>query len=69
MLLPTLVGVVSVTHNRPNHCFSANPTLVAFPEAKFHAAPLVRAGIDREYDEKVVYSPKVLGREDVPVSL
>jgi glyoxylase-like metal-dependent hydrolase (beta-lactamase superfamily II) len=53
------VVAVFVTHRHPDHYFSANPILHAFPKAKFYAAPYVRAGIDREYDEKVVYWPKV----------
>jgi glyoxylase-like metal-dependent hydrolase (beta-lactamase superfamily II) len=62
------VVAVFVTHHHPDHYFSANPILEAFPKAKFYAAPYVRAGIDREYDEKVVYWPKVFGRENVPVA-
>src|SRR4051794_9248595 len=44
---------------------SANPILEAFPTAAFYAAPYVLAGINREYDEKVVFWPKVYG-SDVP---
>lgn len=51
------VVAVFVTHHHPDHYFSANPILEAFPNAKFYAHPYVRAGIDREYDEKVVYWP------------
>ena len=62
------IAAVFVTHHHPDHYFSANPILEAFPEAKFYAHPYVRAGIDREYDEKVVYWPSVFGRENVPIS-
>ncbi|KAJ9610502.1 hypothetical protein H2200_005279 [Cladophialophora chaetospira] len=62
------VAAVFVTHHHPDHYFSANPILDAFPEAKFYAAPYVRAGIDREYDEKVVYWPSVFGKENVPAA-
>jgi len=62
------VAAVFVTHHHPDHYFSANPILDAFPEAKFFAAPYVRAGIDREYDEKVVFWPTVFGKENVPAS-
>ena len=56
---------VFVTHHHPDHFFSANPILEAFPEARFLAAPYVRAGIDREYEEKVKYWPSVMGKEKV----
>ncbi|KAH6724307.1 beta-lactamase-like protein [Leptodontidium sp. 2 PMI_412] len=57
---------VFVTHHHPDHYFSANPILAANPTAKFYAAPYVRAGIDREYDEKVKFWPTVYGKENVP---
>ncbi|KAH7419410.1 beta-lactamase-like protein [Cadophora sp. MPI-SDFR-AT-0126] len=57
---------VFVTHHHPDHYFSANPILSAHPGAKFYAAPYVRAGIDREYDEKVKFWPTVYGKENVP---
>lgn len=60
------VVAVFVTHHHPDHYFSANPILDAFPTARFLAHPYVRAGIDREYDHKVVYWPKVFGKENVP---
>ncbi|EXJ82169.1 hypothetical protein A1O1_08238 [Capronia coronata CBS 617.96] len=60
------VVAVFVTHHHPDHYFSANPILEAWPEARFLAHPYVRAGIDREYDEKVVYWPTVFGQENVP---
>ena len=53
------VVAVFVTHHHPDHYFSANPILDAFPGSKLYAHPCVRAGIDREYDEKVVYWPSV----------
>jgi glyoxylase-like metal-dependent hydrolase (beta-lactamase superfamily II) len=59
------VVAVFVTHHHPDHYFSANPILEAWPEAKFLAHPYVRAGIDREYDEKVLYWPQVYGRENI----
>ncbi|KAI1627961.1 beta-lactamase [Exophiala viscosa] len=62
------VVAVFVTHHHPDHYFSANPILEAWPKAKFLAHPYVRAGIDREYDEKVIYWPQVFGRESVPVN-
>lgn len=57
---------VFVTHHHPDHYFSANPILEAFPAAAFYAAPYVRAGIDREYDEKVKFWPTIFGVENVP---
>jgi len=57
---------VFVTHHHPDHFFSANPILEAFPDSRFLAAPYVRAGIDREYEEKVKYWPSVMGKEMVP---
>ena len=63
-----IVAAVFVTHHHPDHYFSANPILDAFPSARFFAASYVRAGIDREYDEKVLYWPKVFGRENVPAA-
>ena len=57
-----------MTYHQPGHYFSANPVLHAFPKAKFYTAPYVRARIDREYDEKVVYWLEVFGRENVPRS-
>jgi glyoxylase-like metal-dependent hydrolase (beta-lactamase superfamily II) len=59
---------VFVTHHHPDHFFSANPILEAFPEAKFYAAPYVLTGINNEYDDKVVYWPSVFGRENIPVA-
>lgn len=57
---------VFVTHHHPDHYFSANPILEAWPESTLFAAPYVCAGIDREYDEKVKYWPAVFGTENVP---
>ncbi|RLL95292.1 hypothetical protein CFD26_103238 [Aspergillus turcosus] len=57
---------VFVTHHHPDHFFSANPILDAFPTAKFYAAPYVLEGINREYDDKVKYWPTVFGHENVP---
>ncbi|RHZ58410.1 MBL fold metallo-hydrolase [Aspergillus thermomutatus] len=57
---------VFVTHHHPDHFFSANPILDAFPSAKFYAAPYVLEGINREYDDKVKYWPTVFGHENVP---
>ncbi|KAK2685268.1 hypothetical protein QWA68_015637 [Fusarium oxysporum] len=59
---------VFVTHHHPDHYFSANPILEAFPEAKFYAAPYVCEGIEREYDEKVKYWPTVVGADKVPAA-
>jgi glyoxylase-like metal-dependent hydrolase (beta-lactamase superfamily II) len=53
------VVAVFTSHHHPDHYFSANPILDAFPGSRFYAHEYVRAGIDREYDEKVVYWPKV----------
>jgi len=61
-----LLRAAFVTHHHPDHYFSANPILEAFPHCKFWAAPYVRAGIDREYDEKVKFWPKVFGAENIP---
>lgn len=63
---PLALSAVFVTHHHPDHYFSANPILDAFPSAKFYAAPYVRAGIDKEYDEKVKYWPTLFGKENVP---
>ncbi|KAK0125552.1 hypothetical protein ONS96_009388 [Cadophora gregata f. sp. sojae] len=60
------LNAVFVTHHHPDHYFSANPILAAHPNAKFYAVPYVRAGIDREYDEKVKFWPTVFGKENVP---
>lgn len=59
------LSAVFVTHHHPDHYFSANPILSAFPSATLYAAPYVCAGIDREYDEKIVFWPKLYGK-DVP---
>ncbi|TNY20646.1 beta-lactamase [Rhodotorula diobovata] len=52
---------VFCTHHHPDHYFSANPILEAWPESSFYAAPYVLAGIEREYDEKIVYWPSLYG--------
>ncbi|GAA6001937.1 MBL fold metallo-hydrolase [Rhodotorula paludigena] len=52
---------VFCTHHHPDHYFSANPLFEAWPEASFFAAPYVCDGIDREYDEKIVYWPAIYG--------
>lgn len=57
---------VFITHHHPDHYFSANPILDAWPKSTMHAAPYVCAGIDREYDEKVIYWPTLFGRENIP---
>jgi glyoxylase-like metal-dependent hydrolase (beta-lactamase superfamily II) len=57
---------IFVTHHHPDHFFSANPILEAFLEARFFAAPYVLAGINKEYDDKVVYWPSIFGRENIP---
>ncbi|KAH1307148.1 hypothetical protein KXX11_004409 [Aspergillus fumigatus] len=57
---------VFVTHHHPDHFFSANPILDAFPSAKFYAASYVLEGINREYDDKVKYWPTIFGRQNVP---
>jgi len=62
----TPLKAVFVTHHHPDHFFSANPILDAFPSAKFYAAPFVLAGINREYDDKVKYWPSIFGKESVP---
>jgi glyoxylase-like metal-dependent hydrolase (beta-lactamase superfamily II) len=59
------LAAVFITHHHPDHYFSANPILDAHPTAKIYAAPYVRAGIDREYDEKIEYWPTVFGKENV----
>jgi glyoxylase-like metal-dependent hydrolase (beta-lactamase superfamily II) len=57
---------VFITHHHPDHYFSANPILDAFPTATLYAAPYVCAGINREYDEKVKFWPTIYGKENVP---
>ncbi|PYH42085.1 MBL fold metallo-hydrolase, partial [Aspergillus saccharolyticus JOP 1030-1] len=64
----TDLKAIFVTHHHPDHFFSANPILDAYPAAQFHAAPYVLAGIEREYDQKVAYWPQVLGQENVPTA-
>ncbi|PWY80658.1 Metallo-hydrolase/oxidoreductase [Aspergillus heteromorphus CBS 117.55] len=59
---------IFITHHHPDHFFSANPILAAFPAAKFYAAPYVRARIDAEYAQKVPYWAKVLGQENIPAA-
>jgi len=59
---------VFVTHHHPDHYFSANPILDAWPTSTLHAAPYVCAGIDREYDEKVIYWPTLFGKENIPAA-
>lgn len=59
------LSAVLVTHHHPDHYFSANPGLDAFPSAQLYAAPYVCAGIDREYDENIVFWPMMFGK-DVP---
>ncbi|BDD62980.1 hypothetical protein MPDQ_002382 [Monascus purpureus] len=54
---------IFVTHHHPDHFFSANTILDAFPSAKFYAAPYVLAGINREYDDKISYWPTVFGKD------
>ena len=58
---------VFVTHHHPDHYMSANPILDAFPGSKLYAAPYVCDGINREYDDKVKFWPKLFGRENIPV--
>ncbi|GAA5913753.1 hypothetical protein JCM6882_002333 [Rhodosporidiobolus microsporus] len=52
---------VFVTHHHPDHFFSANPILEEWPESRFLAAPYVLEGIEREYDEKIVFWPSIYG--------
>ncbi|KAK6380786.1 uncharacterized protein PV06_09930 [Exophiala oligosperma] len=63
---PLPIKAVFITHHHPDHYFSANPILEAFPEAVLYAAPYVCAGIDREYDDKIKYWPSIFGK-DVPL--
>ncbi|OQE36787.1 hypothetical protein PENCOP_c011G04459 [Penicillium coprophilum] len=56
---------IFVTHHHPDHFFSANTILDAFPSAKFYAAPYVLAGINREYDDKVKYWPTIFGPRNI----
>ena len=59
---------IFVTHHHPDHYFSANTILDEYPACRLLAAPYVRAGIDREYDDKVHYWPAVFGAENVHAS-
>ncbi|GAA5841622.1 hypothetical protein JCM11251_004234 [Rhodosporidiobolus azoricus] len=52
---------VFVTHHHPDHFFSANPILEAWPESRFLAAPYVCEGIELEYEEKVKFWPSLYG--------
>ncbi|KAI1623834.1 putative metallo-beta-lactamase domain protein [Exophiala viscosa] len=60
------VRAVFVTHHHPDHYFSGGTILSAFPEAKYYAAPYVRAALDREYDDKTTYWSNKLGTHLVP---
>lgn len=62
---PSHLAAVFITHHHPDHCFSANPILEAWPQANF-ATPYVRAGIDCEYVEKVNFWLEVFRRDNVP---
>jgi glyoxylase-like metal-dependent hydrolase (beta-lactamase superfamily II) len=57
----TELPVIAVfsTHHHPDHVFGANPIIQGWPGCKYLAHDYVRKGIDREYDEKVMYWPKV----------
>jgi glyoxylase-like metal-dependent hydrolase (beta-lactamase superfamily II) len=55
-----------VTHHHPDHWYSANAILEAFPLAKFYASPYVRAAIDREYDDKLKYWLEELPKGSIP---
>ncbi|OMP86564.1 hypothetical protein BK809_0003734 [Diplodia seriata] len=57
----TELSAIFTTHHHPDHYFSANPILAAFPSARFLAAPYVCAGIEREYADKVAYWPAQFG--------
>lgn len=63
---PNPLKAIFITHHHPDHYFSVNPILSAFPEARFYAAPYVLAWIEREYEDKVAYWPGVFGRENIP---
>ncbi|GKZ22148.1 hypothetical protein AbraIFM66951_006999 [Aspergillus brasiliensis] len=65
-LTPHAPSAIFLTHHHPDHFFSANPILAAFPDAKFYAAPYVCSRINHEYDQKVKYWPAVLGTDAVP---
>ncbi|GLA75118.1 hypothetical protein AtubIFM55763_006381 [Aspergillus tubingensis] len=65
-LTPHAPSAIFLTHHHPDHFFSANPILAAFPNAKFYAAPYVCARINAEYDQKIKYWPTVLGSDAVP---
>lgn len=57
------VKAVFVTHQHPDHFFSVNPILDAFPSAKFYAAPYVLEGISRDFDAKAKHWPAIFGKE------
>ncbi|KAF2137051.1 uncharacterized protein K452DRAFT_291847 [Aplosporella prunicola CBS 121167] len=57
-----LVAIFS-THHHPDHYFSVDAVLAAFPSAKFYAAPYVCAGIEREYEDKTKYWSSVMPAE------
>ncbi|PWY95111.1 metallo-beta-lactamase domain protein, partial [Aspergillus sclerotioniger CBS 115572] len=67
-LTPHPPVAIFLTHHHPDHYFSANPILSAFPEAKFYAAPYVLSRINNEYDQKRTYWPNALGEELVPAT-
>ncbi|OOF95726.1 hypothetical protein ASPCADRAFT_506562 [Aspergillus carbonarius ITEM 5010] len=67
-LTPHPPVAIFLTHHHPDHFFSTNPILSAFPEAKFYAAPYVLARINNEYDQKRTYWPTLLGEDLVPTT-
>ncbi|GKZ84826.1 hypothetical protein AnigIFM56816_010381 [Aspergillus niger] len=67
-LTPHAPSAIFLTHHHPDHFFSANPILAAFPDAKFYAAPYVCSRINAEYDQKAKYWPAVPGTDAVPAA-
>ncbi|RAL01045.1 metallo-beta-lactamase domain protein [Aspergillus ibericus CBS 121593] len=65
-LTPHPPSAIFLTHHHPDHFFSANPILSAFPNAKLYAAPYVLARINNEYDQKIKYWNEVLEDGLVP---
>ncbi|PYH91501.1 putative metallo-beta-lactamase domain protein [Aspergillus ellipticus CBS 707.79] len=59
---------IFITHHHPDHFFSANPILDAFPGTRLYAAPYVLARIDHEYAQKVAYWTSVFGAENIPAA-
>ncbi|KAK4046660.1 hypothetical protein OIV83_005943, partial [Microbotryomycetes sp. JL201] len=59
------VSAAFCSHHHPDHYWSVDVLLKAFPKMSFYAAPYgkwrIREGIDREYEDKCKFWPSVYG--------